>query len=294
MKYLHLLRPRQWYKNLVVFLPLIFSQYLFNTEDFLKVSLGFLALCLVSSANYIINDILDREKDKYHPEKCKRPIASGEISIPEALAMCIFLLFISTLLAYDLAPKFSFFVWSLFGLTTLYSVSLKNEPFADLLMIAVNFIVRAVSGAVIINRDISPWLVFCTFFLSLFLSTAKRESDLHYLKEKAAEHKPVLKYYTPELTRALMIIATTSLIISYAMYSFLSQYQHLLFSLPFALYCIFRYFYLAMQGSEIARHPEKGFKDIRLVLGGVGWAISIILLIYFNSIINFLLYNLTL
>ena len=216
-----------------------------------------------------------------HPEKCKRPLASGSVSIPEALCVAAFLIFLSIILAVDISNTFVYFIISLFILTTLYSVWLKNEPFADLLSIGLNFVLRAISGTTIIGRDISPWLVMCTFFLSLFLSTAKRESDLLYLREKAVLHKPVLQYYTQELTQALMVIATTALIISYGMYSFLSQYNHLLFTMPFALYCILRYFFHALNGSEIARHPEKGFKDIRLVLGAAGWMLSIVALIYF-------------
>ncbi|MDO8661143.1 MAG: decaprenyl-phosphate phosphoribosyltransferase, partial [Candidatus Woesearchaeota archaeon] len=126
---------------------------------------------------------------------------------------------------------------------------------------------RSVSGTFLIHVSISPWLVLCTFFLSLFLSTAKRQSELSFLGEKAQMHRSSLKKYTPQLTNALIIISTALLIVSYSLYSFLSNYKYLFFTIPIALYVITRYLYLAYSGSEIARHPEKAIKDWKLVLG---------------------------
>ena len=169
---------------------------------------------------------------------------------------------------------------SLFVLTQFYSFFFKRIVFADILVIAILFVIRAVSGVYIINVEISMWLILCPFFLSLFLSTGKRRSNLVLLKEKAAETKKVLQYYTVELTDSLILISTTLFIISYTLYCFLSDHNHLIYTLPFALYVIFRYFYLIKSGSIIARHPEKIRKDIPIVLGILLWIISVIVILY--------------
>ena len=273
-----LLRIPQWYKNLVIFLPLIFIGGLFDSSDFRGIILGFIALCLISSTNYIINDILDKKKDRLNPEKAKRPIAAGKIATLPALFIALMLFLGSTYLAYTLSFYFLISVLILFILTQLYSLFLKHEPFIDILIIPLNFVIRAVSGTFIIYSTISPWLILCTFFLALFLAVGKREAEISYLKDYS--HRPILKYYTSQLTNVLMAVSTTSLLFSYALYSFLSQYPLLLVTLPFAIYTIFRYLHLIYSGSEIARHPEKIIKDKRMIIGILLWTISIFLIIY--------------
>jgi len=183
--------------------------------------------------------------------------------------------------AFILDNNFFYCVISLFILSSAYSLFLKREAFVDVLVIGINFVIRASSGAYIIDVKISPWLIVGIFFLSLFLSIGKRHADLIFLGNKASKYKEVLKVYSKENTTALMIVSTALLIITYAFYSFSSEYSHLIFTLPFALYVIFRYFTLVFTGSEIARHPEKGIKDIRLVIGSLLWLASTLLIIYF-------------
>ncbi|MDD5331746.1 MAG: decaprenyl-phosphate phosphoribosyltransferase [Candidatus Nanoarchaeia archaeon] len=277
---LNLLRTRQYYKNLLIFLPLIFVGSFFNLDLWIKIFLGFIALCLISSANYILNDIVDIKKDQLHPEKRLRPLASGKISTKLALILAIILLTASLIISSLLSATFSYFVMVLFALTQLYTFYLKDQPFVDILIVSTNFVVRAISGIFIINSTLSPWLIACTFFLALFLVVGKREADSLLLKENSFGHKPVLKYYTKETNSALMIIATTLLITAYSLYSFLSQYPHLIYTIPFALYVIFRYFYLIENGSIIARHPEKLFKDFPITLGLLIWVALVFMIIY--------------
>ncbi|MDD5253490.1 MAG: decaprenyl-phosphate phosphoribosyltransferase [Candidatus Nanoarchaeia archaeon] len=281
MNYLfNLLRIRQYYKNLLIFLPLIFVGSFFNKNLLLDIFLGFIALCLVSSSNYIINDIFDIKKDEEHPEKRLRALASKKISIPLAIFIFIITLISSLVISYLLSEKFFYAVLAMFVLTQFYTLFLKNQPFVDILMISVNFVIRAISGAFIINATLSPWLIACTFFLALFIATGKRESDLLLLKNNFQNHKPVLKYYTKEITQSLMIISTTLLITTYSLYSFLSQYPNLIFTIPFAIYVIFRYFLLVKEGSIIARHPEKILKDKSITIGLILWILTIFLIIY--------------
>jgi 4-hydroxybenzoate polyprenyltransferase len=259
---------------------LIFVGSFFNLEILFKVLIGFIALCFISSSNYILNDIKDIEKDQQHPEKRLRALASGKVSISLSIVLAVTLFISSIIISSLLSVYFLYSVLALFVLTQAYSFYLKNHPFIDILIISVNFVIRAVSGAFIIQSILSPWLIACTFFLALFIVVGKREADSFLLKENSLNHKPVLKYYTKETNSALMIISTTLIITAYSLYSFLSQYPHLIYTIPFALYVIFRYFYLVEQGSIIARHPEKLFKDKPITLGLIIWVVSVFIVIY--------------
>ena len=168
---LQLLRAKQWYKNLVIFLAIIFSGNLLNTNMLLTTFLGLICLCLVSSVNYIINDLRDVKKDRLHPEKRLRPIAAWQISQKSAALIAVILaLFAFTLAAY-LSLKFFFITLALFALTALYTFKLKKIPILDIHMIAINFVLRAIAGALLISVWISPFLILTPFFLSLVLST---------------------------------------------------------------------------------------------------------------------------
>ncbi|MEK6822285.1 MAG: UbiA prenyltransferase family protein, partial [Nanoarchaeota archaeon] len=164
---LRLLRPQQWYKNLLVFLPLIFVDQLFSPDLFPSVLLAFLALCLVSSAGYTFNDIIDRQSDRKNPEKKHRPIASGAVHIFSAALLLITLLAIGDALLWWLDWRAGAAALGMFAITCCYSLFLKNEPVIDVLALGVNFVLRAAVGAFVIDVVISPWLILCTFFLSL-------------------------------------------------------------------------------------------------------------------------------
>lgn len=278
----NLLRINQWYKNLVIFLALIFSNLLFDANSFILTVIGLISLCLISSTNYIINDIIDKKRDKEHPEKKFRPIASGNISAKTALLIAAFTFLISLMLAYKLSTTFLSSIIGLFTLTLLYSIILKKILFLDIIMVSINFVIRAISGTFIINRALSPWLILCPFFLALFLVVGKREADLKILGNNAFKHKEVLKYYTPEINNVLMIISTTLLIISYSMYAFLGEHKNLLLTLPFAIFVVFRYLHLVYSGSEIARRPNLMYKDKALVIGILLWAITVFLVLYLD------------
>jgi len=274
------MRVRQWYKNLLIFLAIFFSSNISNYEHLYLTMIGFFALSFVSSANYIINDLIDIKKDQLHPEKKFRPLAAGKIRKSVAIILAILLLILALFIAYNLNVQFMGIVVLMFVITQIYTFYLKKIVFADILTIAILFVIRALSGAVLIDVQISPWLVLCPFFLSLFLSVGKRHSDILLMKEKSAKTRKVLKDYTQKLTESLMTISTTLLIISYALYSFLSEHQNLLYTLPFALFVIFRYYQLISNGSVIARHPEKVIKDKAIIIGILLWVIITAVMIY--------------
>jgi len=287
-KFFRILRINQWYKNLMIFLPLFFSQNIFNILYLQKTVIGLISLCLISSSYYIINDIVDKKKDSTHSEKKKRPIASGEIRVYQGLIISMILFFISLTLAYSLSQMFVFFVLALFGLSMLYTFWLKRELFADILLISVNFVLRGLAGAYVISPgirpyiEISPWLILCPFFLALFLATGKRRAEQIFLGNKSKKYNALLAKYDATLLNSMMTISTTLFIISYSLYSFLSRYSLLLLTLPFALYTILRYYSLIEQGSVVARNTEKALKDIRLLIGSGLWVLSVFLIIYLN------------
>ena len=289
MNYLRLLRPQQWYKNLVVLLAYIFTPQINHLAVLNELTLGFISLCLISSTNYIINDIIDLKKDRQNPEKRSRPLASGDVSISEGLITSVLLLVIGLFIANILGNEFLITAIFLFGFTMIYTFILKKEAFADILSISINFVTRAIAGVFAINPNatfsidtlnISPWLILCTFFLALFLAVGKRRGELMHLKSAAASHRSTLQSYTPELTNALLIITTALLLTSYSLYTFLSEHKNLIYTLPFALYAVFRYFSIIYSGSAIGRHPEKVFKDVRMIIAMLLWVIAVVLAVY--------------
>jgi 4-hydroxybenzoate polyprenyltransferase len=277
----HLLRVHQWYKNLVIYLPLIFVGLALNLESWFYVSLGFVSLCLVSSSNYIVNDIFDIKKDRVHPEKKRRPLASGKISIFSSICISLFLLFSGITIGFFISEIFSLLLGIFFLSTLSYSLYFKKEVFIDLLMVSSNFVIRAISGAFILGVIISPWLILCTFFLSLFLISGKRHSNILFLGNRASKYKSVLKYYNKELTSHILLLSTAFLTFSYALYTFQSLYPGLIYTIPIAVYVIFRYLYFVNIGHKIARNPHFFISDFRLLLGIFFWITLTGFIIYF-------------
>ncbi len=275
-----LLRVQQWYKNLLIFLPLIFVGFAGHIASITLTALGFISLCLLSSANYILNDITDKSRDRLHPEKKNRPLAAGKIAVEHAAILALLLASTAFILALKLSPIFFLIEILFFSLTLLYTFWLKHEVFVDIILIATNYVLRAVGGAYILQVRVSPWLILCTFFLALFLAAGKRRATAKLLENKAKHHKPVLKAYTESITNALMLVTTCLLLLSYSLYSFLSIHPSLIYTLPFSFYVIFRWYHLVEEGSAIPRKPELVYKDTRLILGIFLWTIAVLIVIY--------------
>ncbi len=274
LQYLRLIRIRQWYKNLVIFLPLIFGKQLFNLFSVQQTIIGFFALSLISSSNYILNDIKDREKDKLHPVKRYRPIASGKISVFSASITGLIFFAGGMLLSASLSTLFAFFALSLFLSTQLYTFILKNEAFADIINISVNFVIRTIAGAFVIAKgfepyvEVSAWLILCPFFVALFLAAAKRHKEVKALKQGAEAHRAVLKVYSEKMCFALLIISTTLLVISFSLYVIFSPYQGMIYTIPFVLYLILRFFSLVVQEDLITNRLDLIYKDRGILFAG--------------------------
>jgi len=299
---LNLLRIHQYYKNVLIFLALFFSEKLLNFSLYPNIIIGFIVLCCASSLNYIINDIKDIEKDRIHPEKeKKKPLASGELSVSFAIVLLIILTGI-IIISLLLFIRDIFFISTLILLILtgqLYNLVFKNYPFVDLISLSFGYIWRTLAGCVLIGFLISPWLFLAIFEVAMFLVIAKRRGDLSYLGEdKASEHKQVYNQYSQELLVQLHNMIATALFITYSLYLInkfdLDLYNLILYeyivilSIPFALYIIMRFMYLTSVKPEIARHAEKIFFDKGILIAGAITFCILAYSFYFDDILAFL------
>lgn len=282
MKYLRLLRVTQWYKNLVIFIPLVFAEKLFVPELFIMEIIGFLALCFVSSSNYIINDIMDAEKDKLHSYKKNRPIASGKISKGTAWVISITLFAASLIISFSINWLFLLWPIMLFISTQIYSWKLKNVPILDIHMIALNFLIRTTAGSVAIGVQTSVWLFLLAFLLAIFLALGKRRVELSNLGKKAEKHRPVFKFYTKDLLDSLINIVIAVLLASYAFYTFLANTANdmMMITIPIATFILFRYLFLIKSDSRIANRTELIIYDKQLTIGIIVWTLVSVYIFY--------------
>lgn len=303
---LKLLRPRQWIKNLALFAAVTFSGQLFNPSTFWQVLMGFSAFCLLSSSTYIINDLLDVHKDRLHPFKRNRPIASGKVSINEAFVLLTVTLGAALILSFYLNWVFFLIAVVYLVLQMLYSLFFKSIAVFDILFIASGYILRILAGASIANFHISVWLLLTTISLSLFLATGKRRSELTLLqgvkKIKIDEIRKSLSHYSEPLLDSFSAIFATSTFIFYTMFTFLANPTGLQIQidvllpefLPFeflnrkwlmitiipVIYGIMRYLQDIYEKKE-GESPDKVLMSDRSLLGAViSWAFLVVFIIY--------------
>jgi 4-hydroxybenzoate polyprenyltransferase len=275
---IELLRPRQWYKNALIFAALFFSLHFFDFSLLSRAAIGFVVLCLLSSAGYIMNDVIDRERDSHHPEKKRRPIASGRVSVPVAVGVACVLYTVGLLSAWVLHVGFFAVALLLVSLTLAYSVYGKHVLFLDVLFIATNFVLRALAGVVLVMVPLSPWFLLVITFLTLYIVTAKRYGDLLLLREHASRHKPVLARYTKELLNGVLQLCMTALAVFYGLYAFESGRYELFVLYPVFLFLVLRYYALALEGHPTARDLSELFTkrtDVPLLIGGALFCIAV-------------------
>ena len=285
-----LARPKQWVKNLFVFAPLLFSRHIFEPGYVINSLEAFFTFCLTSSAVYIINDILDVESDRAHPKKKYRPIASGEISIKQAVIFLIVLLVIIILTFFFQNPAFIFLTVLYFIINLFYSLKIKSVVLLDVFFISFGFILRVLGGAAAISVPVSSWMVLTTIFISLFLAISKRRGELSQVinHENIEKQRPVLKEYSVEFADQLNTIAAAGTIISYALYTVSERTvatfgtEKLIYTTPFVIYGIFRYMYL-MHKKNLGESPTSIVtKDIPILLNVICWFIVCVLIIYYK------------
>jgi 4-hydroxybenzoate polyprenyltransferase len=280
-----LMRPKQWTKNVLVFAALIFSIRIANVDMLGQAFTGFILFCLVSSCVYILNDYVDRDRDRMHPEKKNRPLASGALNPQMALAYGIVLLAASFFAAFRFHPPFGFVLLLYFVLNVLYSYRLKHVVILDLLIVASGFVLRAVGGGLIIGVPLTPWFLVCTLLLALFLAISKRRHELVLLKSDKGDHRHVLEYYSMDLLNQMNAIVTTATIMSYALFTFTSGHTiHLMWTLILVLYGIFRYLYLIHVEGRGGKPDRLLLEDKHILVTVVLYAISVMfILIVFDK-----------
>jgi len=280
------MRPKQWMKNGFVFAALVFDEKLFRPLLFAKTTLAFLIFCLASSAVYLLNDLADREKDRQHPTKRYRPLASGELSPRVAKAAIIIFTIISTSAAMWLGRGFGLVIVTYLALNLAYSFRLKHIVIVDVLMVAAFYLLRVAAGVIVVQAErFSPWLYTCVTLLALFIAVGRRRHELVLLGEESANaHRSSLQEYNLRLLDDMIGIVTSAAIIAYSLYTFsapnLPANHAMMLTIPFVLYGLFRYLYLIHVRSEGGAPEELLLRDKPLLACVALWGLAVVVVLY--------------
>ncbi len=291
-----LLRPKQWTKNLFVFAALVFSKQLLVPESVVLSLRAFIAFSFVASFIYVMNDIADRERDRLHPKKRFRPIASGEISVAAGYAIAAVLLVLIAIVSWGLDWRFTACIVVYLAMNLAYSYFLKDVVLIDVFVIAIGFMLRVISGALVLNVARSSWLLLTTMFLSLFLAIAKRRGELVTLTgdrndatklETMPYHtRKVLEHYSIEFSEQMTTICAAGFVFSYALYTVSERTvrmfgtENLILTTPFVLYGVFRYLYL-LHKKHLGESPaDVLLSDIPMLINFAAYAVAMLAIIY--------------
>jgi 4-hydroxybenzoate polyprenyltransferase len=280
------LRPSQWTKNLLVFAGLLFGMRLFVASAVARALAAFIIFCGLSGVVYLVNDIFDRDSDRRHPIKAKRPIASGALSVQTATVAAMVIAALALAGSIALGWPFALVAVAYLGLQALYSSSLKHVVIIDVLTLSLGFVLRAVAGAVAVNVEFSHWLLVCTILLALFIALNKRRHEITLLADDAATHRPILGEYSEYLLDQMIAVVTASTLISYVFYTISPETQEkfgtqwLGLTIPFPLYGIFRYLYLVHRREGGGSPSELLLADRPLLVCVALWAVAVAVIIY--------------
>lgn len=286
-KFLRLIRVHQWIKNVFVFVPLLFSQHLFNLNYFLDTLSAFCLFCLASSAIYVINDIVDIESDRAHPVKKNRPLPSGHISIQAAIITASILLVLVFWFMMYFNVEFILLVVGFIALNVLYSFWLKNMVLLDIFSIAAGFSIRVLAGAFAIMVPISSWLILTTMFISLFLGVMKRRSELTLVTENSGtQSRKVLGQYSLNFADQMATVASAGVIICYALYTVAPrtvsafQTERLIYTTPFVVFGIFRFMYLEYMSGKGENTTRALATDFPMIINMLLYIFATIVIVY--------------
>lgn len=278
-----LMRPKQWTKNLFVFGAIMFSGNFSDERLILANLFVFVMFCLTSSSVYVFNDIVDADKDRKHPVKKYRPIASGKVSKIQGIIFDIILFIIIITFTSRFDVKILILLITYVVMNIFYSFILKNVVIIDVMIITAGFVIRLISGGIATHVELSPWIILCTILLALFIALNKRKSEIISMKENRTKTRKILEEYSVELIDKMLTIVTPSILMAYCLYTFNSiQNKSMMLTIPFVLYGIFRYEYL-MKKANIGGKPEDIFtKDKPFLINIVCWFLVVIIVIYFK------------
>ena len=277
------LRPKQWTKNILVFAALIFTIPNINITMIYAALAGFLLFSLLSGCVYILNDLVDLELDRQHPDKRNRPMASGALSPALAVILGLIVLIAALGISYYINIYFAIILSLYLLLNVAYSFYLKKIVIIDVMVIAAGFVLRAVGGAYIINVPMTPWFIICIALLALFLAISKRRHELVLFETQEGDHRAVLDRYSAQLLDEMNSIVTTATIISYALFTFTSGRSiYLMWTIPLVIYGIFRYLYLIHIENKGGKPDEILLEDKPILITVLLYAIMLVMiLLYF-------------
>ncbi len=287
------MRPAQWTKNLLLFLPLAFSWSLDGKDPLgemvLRALAGGVIFCFLSGGVYIINDILDRKGDRAHPRKHRRPVASGELAVATAGTTAVFFMAASMAGAFLMGTGFGVVTAVFLAMNLGYSSYLKRIIIIDVMIVSAGYLLRAVAGALIIDVDPSPWLYTTIGLGALFIVLGKRYSELRTAGSNAATQRGVLEQYSQPFLSQLLGITATATLVAYALYTFTTNTasnvpddHSMMLTLPFVVFGLFRYLYLVNNTDE-AESPELVMlRDKPLVIAVLGWAVTAMVVLAIN------------
>ncbi len=283
---IRLARPHQWIKNALVLAALVFGHRLFVFHDVVVAVIAFVAFCALSSAGYVLNDIADRDADRLNPEKCDRPLARGDLTVAAAGRTALSLAAIAAVLSIALGPAFVGIAALYAALQLAYSLWAKHQVIVDVIAVAFGFVLRAFAGGVAIHVDVSPWLVFITFVLALFLVLARRRHELIALGDDAVAHRSALSHYSVRLVDQMISIVAGATLVSYMIYTASAEVEaklgtrHLYLTVPFVAFGILRYLYLIDERNEGGDPASELLHDLPLILAVALWILTDIALLY--------------
>jgi 4-hydroxybenzoate polyprenyltransferase len=272
------LRPWQWYKQLVLFVAVLFSGNATDFDTWLRVTTGAVLFSVVAGATYILNDVSDVEEDRNHPAKRYRPIASGQVSVPTALGAVAVLYVLAGALSWRLSPSFFGLVALYVGQNVAYSYVLKDILFVDLFAISAGFVIRAIAGIALVGSTLSPWLLLCTFLAALMLAVSKRWGE-HTVVDEPTETRAILNTYTEPVLQFLFGSVATMLLMSYSLYTFFASELMMMLTIPFAFYAVFRFSHLTFVEAGASR-PQEFLVDRLLLTNAMLWGAVVVLVLY--------------
>jgi 4-hydroxybenzoate polyprenyltransferase len=280
------MRPKQWLvKNSFILAPMFFALR-FSLKDIYRSVFVMLLFSLISGSIYLINDCLDRENDILHPKKKHRPVAAGLLKKGQAVTGSIVFLLFSNLVIYFVFPDILKFFLLYLGLNLLYSFKLKEVLILDILIIAAGFVIRVIIGGVVLDIELSPWILIITFLLSIFLGLIKRRQEIVRMNQEdnASNTRLTLKKYSIYLLDQLIAITTASTLIAYIIYVLDDKVRQrlsedLFYTIPFVVFGIFRYLYLTYSENQGESPEEVVFSDYPFTINIVIWGIVFVLLI---------------
>jgi len=281
------LRPKQWTKNGLIFVALAFTLNLQKPELFLRSLAAFVLFCALSSAGYLLNDVMDVQADRQHPTKRLRPIAAGQVSIPLALGLGITLTLVGLGGAFRMDPALGWLAVAYVALTAVYSTTLKHIVLLDIFAIAAGFVLRAAAGAVAIDVPISPWLYIATLLGALLFALGKRRTELQVLGfEEAIGHRRNLESYSLELIDQLILIVSSAALMTYSLYTFsaenLPRSHSMMLTIPVVMYGLFRYLFLIRAGDVGGAPEDLLFRDRPLLIAVAVWAALSVTILYLS------------